>query len=127
MTNNIENNIKILKQQLKNYEELSDYDKIMSEDYSNIIDEKEACAFTINEYKNTFANINNNNNCIEKNCDPCNDNTFSDIMKKINIIKQNMNENKNLDDMIKMYDEICCYKESLKTYFDGKKMEIVNI
>lgn len=125
MANNIEDNIKILKQQVKNYEALSDYDKIMGEDYGNIVDEKEACAFTLNEYKNTFASI--NNNCIEKKCEPCDDSTFSDIMKKINVIKQNMNENKNLDDMIKMYDEICCYKQSLKTYFDGKKMEIVNI
>jgi hypothetical protein len=118
----VENNIKLLKQQVKKYEELSDYDKIMSEEYNNIIEEKEACAFTLNEYKTTFANINNN---ICK--DTCDNDTFADIMKKINDIKQNVNENKGLDELMTMYGEICMYKQSLKVYFDGKKMEVVNI
>jgi hypothetical protein len=124
MANNIENNIKLLKQQVKSYEELSDYEKIMSEEYGNIIDEKEACAFTLNEYKNTFANI---NNCTENKGNLCDDETFRDIMKKTNIIKQNINENKNLDELMQMYNEICTYKQSLRTYFDGKKMEVVNM
>jgi hypothetical protein len=118
----MEKSISELKQQVKEYEKLSEYDKIMGDQYSDIIDEKESCAFVLNEYKTKFNNINTN-----VKCEPCNDDNFGDIMKKIGYIKQNMNDGKSMDDMLDMYGELCKYKEMLKVYFEGKKMEVINI
>lgn len=121
--NNIEKTITDLKNQVKQYESLSDYDKLMNESYNDIIDEKESCAYTLNEYKNNFTNISNKSS----ESTFCDDDMFADIMKKINVIKQNMNNNNNITEMITMYDDLSNYKQLLVSYFNNKKMEIVNI
>lgn len=119
----MDESINELKKQVGKYNMLSEYDKIMSDEYTEIINEKEACCFMVNDYKTRFTNINDR---AYENLE-CDDNMFETIMKKINIIKHNMNENKNMDEMIEMYDELCKYKNMLRKYFDNKKMEVINI
>lgn len=122
----MDESINELKKQVAKYNALSDYDKIMSDEYMEIINEKEACCFMVNDYKTRFANINDR---VYENLD-CDDNMFGTIMKKINTIKHNMNDmndNKNMDEIIDMYGELCKYKNMLKKYFDNKKMEVINI
>jgi hypothetical protein len=119
----IEDSIKLLKVQGKNYESLSDYDKIMQEDYNDIIEEKEECAFRLNECKKMFENINDDNDDVEQ----CDDDMFEDIMNKINVIKCNVNDGKGLEDMIDMYANLMKCNKMLKAYCNNKQMEIINI
>jgi hypothetical protein len=118
----IENKIYELEIQVSKYESLSDYEKIMCNEYINIIDAKEECAYLLNNHKNNFNNT--NNNCLDLKCD---DLMFENITNKINIIKQSINNNENLEVMIKTYEELCHNKNLLENYFKDKKMEIVYI
>jgi hypothetical protein len=42
-------------------------------------------------------------------------------------IKQNINNDIGLGEMIEMYEELANYKQLLSVYFDNKKMEIINM
>ena len=57
----------------------------------------------------------------------CDDIMFENIVDKINNIKQLINNTENLEEMIKMYEELCYNKKLLENYFKDKKMEIVYI
>ena len=48
----IENKINDLELQVSKYESLSDYEKIMCNEYINIIDAKEECAYLLNDHRN---------------------------------------------------------------------------
>jgi hypothetical protein len=118
----IENKINDLEIQVSKYESLSDYEKIMCNEYINIIDAKEECAYLLNDHKNNFNNANNENLDLK-----CDDIMFENIVDKINNIKQLINNTENLEEMIKMYEELCYNKKLLENYFKDKKMEIVYI
>ncbi len=118
----IENKINELEIQAAKYESLSDHQKIMCNDYVNIIDAKEECAYLLNEQKNSFNSVHNEN--IVLNCD---DNMFENITNKINALKQTINDDKSLEEMITIYNDLCFNKKLLETYFTNKKMEIVYI
>ena len=118
----IENKINDLELQVSKYESLSDYEKIMCNEYINIIDAKEECAYLLNDHKNNFNNANNENLDLK-----CDDIMFENIVDKINNIKQLINNTENLEEMIKMYEELCYNKKLLENYFKDKKMEIVYI
>lgn len=118
----IENKINELEIQVSKYESLSDYEKIMCNEYINIIDAKEECAYLLNDHKNNFNDINNKNSDLK-----CDDDMFENITNKINSIKTSITNIENLGEMIKMYEELCFNKKLLDNYFKDKKMEIVYI
>lgn len=119
----IESNIKDLKNQIKKYDELSDYDKIMGNHYADIIDEKENAVFMLNDYKNKLNEIGNRKSSVGE----CDDDMFKVTMDRINVIKQKIGYCGELGDMIKLYEEINNCNQILKFYFNNKKMEIINV
>lgn len=119
----VENNIKDLKNQIKQYESLSDYDKIMSNQYGEIIDEKENCIYLLNDHKNRLNNIGNKKSGGEV----CDDEMFKLTMDRVNTIRSKIGDCGELGEMIRLYEELNDCNQILKMYFTNKKMEIINM
>ena len=118
----MENKIRELKLKAAQYEKLSDYEKITRQEYFDIIDEKEDCAYMLNDYKNKFNNINNTKLDVK-----FEESQFEDTMNKINTIKQDFNNCKDIGAMIQMYENLSAYQHMLESYFENKKMEVLHI
>ena len=119
----IEDRILTLKKETEQYEKLEDTNKIQQIDqFNQLIKEKEVCEEVLNNYKNLLT--------VEpkkKKVTVCDDKTFNKYMEQVHEIKQKLEQNIPLDELIELYTKFNEAKFQIDAYLNCKKMVIKTI
>lgn len=116
----IEERIAKLKQDTEKYDKLEDTVKIQqSEQYNQLIAEKEACEELLTKYKNMLMTDSK-----KKKITVCDDKTFNKYMEQVHEIKQKLEQNIPLDELVELYVKFNDAKIQIDVYLNSKKMVV---
>lgn len=119
----IEERIQKLKNDAEKYDKLEDNVKIQQiEQYNQMIVEKEACEELLTNYKNML-----NTDSKKKKITVCDDKTFNKYMEQVHEIKQKLEQNVPLDELVDLYIKFNDAKVQIDAYLNNKKMVIKTI
>ena len=124
---NIDDKITQLKKLVEKYDKMDNIEKIKHTDnYNNIIQEKESCINLVNKYKNAVDNIDKNKNNITE--EIVTDDKVFMLLEQFNEIKKQINDSTlNLNELIDLYIKLNNVKTQLDLYFGNKKLQIVKL
>lgn len=118
--NSLEERIIKLKQEAEKYDNLEDTVKIQqSEQYNQMIAEREACEEILENYKTVLIT-----DTKKKKMTVCDDKTFNKYMEQIHEIKQKIEQNVPLDDLVDLYVKFNDAKVQIDAYLNSKKLVI---
>ena len=120
------NKIKALTEQVYNYDEMTENDKIKSiDEYKSIIASIKDLDGVISEYKEELTEIDETDNSKKI---ITNSKTFTKNMKRFVEIKDDISENSyTVKELLELYKELKLVQQRLVSYLKDKKVEIVNI
>jgi len=116
----IEERILKLKQDAEKYDKLEDNVKIQqSQQYNQMIEEKEACEELLTKYKSMLIPDSK-----KKKITVCDDKMFNKYMEQVHEIKQKLDQNIPLDELVDLYIKFNDSKVQIDAYLNNKKMII---
>jgi len=119
----IEDRITKLKQDTEKYDKLEDTVKIQQSDqYNQMIAEKEACEEVLTKYKNMLMTESK-----KKKMTVCDDKTFNKYMEQVHEIKKKLEQNVPLDELVELYVKFNDAKVQIDIYLNSKKMVVKTI
>lgn len=119
----IEERIAKLKQQVDDYDKLEDTVKIQqTEQYNKMIREKESCEEVLINYKKMLTIDTKKKKIIT-----CDDKMFNKYMEQVHEIKQKIEQNVPLEEIVELYGKFNDAKVQIDTYLNSKKLVIKTI
>lgn len=118
----IESQINQLKDLIHKYDKLDDLEKMNNINQYNEAKEKYTlCKLQLDEYASIIESIQEVDNISESEV------SVNDIMKEINLIKEQIDNNLKLNELIDLYSKLIKLKTILQSYLENKKMTIINV
>ena len=119
----LEEKINKLKIKAIEYDKLHDNEKIQNvEEFNQMVCDREEYIAKLSTYKNILSNEPK-----KKKIQVCDDKTFVTLMTTVHEIKQKLEDNISLDELIELYGKINDAKSKIDVYLNNKKMIIKNI
>ena len=119
----IEERIAKLKQQVDDYDKLEDTVKIQqTEQYNKMIREKESCEEVLINYKKMLTIDTKKKKIIT-----CDDKMFNKYMEQVHEIKQKIEQNVPLEEIVELYGKFNDAKVQIDAYLNSKKLVIKTI
>ncbi len=122
---NIDDKLVQLKKLVEEYDKMDNLEKIKHTDnYNNIIQERDSCIKLVNNYKNTVNNVDKDNIIKEI----LTEDTVIILLEQFNDIKKRINDSTlTLNELIELYVTLNSVKTQLDLYFENKKMQIIKL